>query len=852
MKERAPLPIAAALALAALWAALPLPAQTLDDARQLHRAGASREALAAYDRVAEERAATDPAAAAAARNNACVIHNGFGEYEEALRACEQALTLRRGLGDELRLARTLNNLAIPQQNLGDYDGARSSLLEALEINTRLDDPLARVLNLSNLGALATLRGRYGEALELHLEAGDLAAAHAEKPWSAEQRVVATINRGVVLERLGAFREALELYRGLVQAPPTDLTDRRRAQLKLNSGVIYRNLGDPVRAVREFEEVAAIFRELQDPDGLSNALLNLGLALHLDLERWPEAEAAYREALAIATRHDNRPEMIQDLFYLGHFLLERGRLAEAERMYERCLEVAEASGSTEGRWSALSGLGDIAAARGDLALAARRLGEAIDQIETVGAGLGEPSLAGGFFGEKRPVYAAAAQVEADRHRADPDGGHDERAFSIAQRAKARALLDALGDRRWIAAPLTAEELADGGTGRPLLEYFLAERDLLRWTLGPGGLEMSNLGPAAGITERTLRLYRLLEEGEAPPPELVGDLAADLLSGARLESVAPGGLHVAPDGLLDRLPFEMLPLTGEGAAALGDRFDVSYVPSASTLVWLRERRSRRGGPDPAAVALRGFAAPELPLDDKGSAIARIGERFSLPPLPAAAAGLETLALRIPGRRRLHTGGDANEDVFRATAPESARIVHLATHTVVDERPGRGAAVLLAPGAEHDGILEPREIAGLDHRARLTVLASCRSALESGSGGSLSALTGAFLAAGSEAVVATLWDVGDTATAAFMEQFYYRLGRGAEPAVALAETKRRLRRDRDWGAPHLWAGYVLVGEAPAVAPRRFPGPRAIGVGGLLIAAVLIALAWRLRPDRLSRRRE
>jgi CHAT domain-containing protein len=167
--------------------------------------------------------------------------------------------------------------------------------------------------------------------------------------------------------------------------------------------------------------------------------------------------------------------------------------------------------------------------------------------------------------------------------------------------------------------------------------------------------------------------------------------------------------------------------------------------------------------------------------------------------------------------------------------ARVVHLATHAVIDERPGRGAAIVLTPGGEDDGLLVPEEIARLDDRADLTVLAACRTALgpEEG-GGALASLTGSFLAAGSRGVVATLWDVGDEATAAFMAQFYWQLGEGSTPAEALRAAKRRLRADPRWNRPALWAAYVLVGDAPAVGAKRRWGMWIAGIAGGALAAL------------------
>jgi CHAT domain-containing protein len=178
----------------------------------------------------------------------------------------------------------------------------------------------------------------------------------------------------------------------------------------------------------------------------------------------------------------------------------------------------------------------------------------------------------------------------------------------------------------------------------------------------------------------------------------------------------------------------------------------------------------------------------------------------------------------------------------------VVHFATHTVVDERPGGGAAILLTAEGEDDGLLSPREIAGLDGGSDLTVLAACSTALGSDEGGgALVSLTGSFLAAGSPAVVATLWDVGDSATAVFMEQLYAELGRGLPPDQALRQAKRRLRADPRWNRPALWAGYVLVGEGAPVASRR-----SLWWWGAVLVLLMIAGLALLTWGRDSRPRE
>ncbi len=809
-------------------------ARTIQEALDLHLDGRLDEALEAYQEVAAASALSEPAVAAAAHTNACLIRMNRSEYDLALEACEAALGLRRAVGDPPRTARTLNNLGLTLQALGRYREARESYLEALAINRESGDPLSAAQNLANLSGVDIQAGRYGAALESVAEVLALADANPEAEWSPAQRRIAWINEGVVLEKLGAYRAALDSYRrALAEEGPVD--DDLQALLTVNLGVIYRNLGDPVRAVELFERAAAVYRRLGNVSGLSNVLLNTALARHVNLDQPAAAEAAYREALALATAAGDRPEEIQDLFYLASMLLEQGRLEEAEELFERSLTVAEASGSAEGRWSSLAGLGRTAAARGQLSEARGHFARALESIEAVRAELTPQTHRADFFGDKRSVFESAVQSAVDLHQREPAAGHDAEAFALVQRAKARELLDALGLER-AAGPRGWQEVA-GVLGDDLLvEYFVAERDLVRWTLDRRGLRMRPLGAAAPLLSAVTRVHRALATGRTPAAADLELLAGRLL--AAIEPPAGGRIHVAADGALRYLPFELLPLATEDGRLLLDGAAVDYLPSGSALTISPAPREK---PRLRALALAN------PLLETTSPAARpaalIAARFELRALPDAERELAALERWLGGPARLLTGAAATEAALRDAARDGARLVHLASHTVIDERPGRGAAVLLAASGEDDGLLYPREIAALDLGADLAVLAACQTALGAGErGSSLATLTGAFLAAGTRGVVATLWDVDDRVTASFMDQFYWQLGRGAAPAEALRRAKQRFRAQPEWRAPHLWAGYVLTGSAPAVVDRL-----ALGwwlAGGL--AALLVALAAiRRRPQ-------
>lgn len=814
--------------------ALPLSAQTLDQANDLQAEGRLPEAVEAYRAVAQTVAQSDPDTAATARNNACVLLTQLGDYRAALRECEAALRIRRALGDTQRVGRTLNNIGLCLHYLGDYGEAERRFREALEVNRLRGDAESQVVNLSNLGLVATSAGRYNQALERHAAAAELASRHASEPWAGPQIHVARINQGVVLEKLGAYREALDHYRGVL-ADEDRLDPRSRASLRVNAGVVYRNLGDPVSALDDFREAIRIYEAEGDKAGLSNAWLNIGLVHHLNLKQPREAEEAYRTALRLAEESGDRSEEIQDLFYLGRLLLERKRLDEAERAFSRCLDASRKSGSAEGRWSALDGLGRIASARGREERAVELLEQAMAEIETVRGTLRRGSLRALFFGERRPVYAAAVELLARLDARQPGAGYAERALAVVQRAKVRELLDALGGSG-ATSPLGAAALRKKVGDGVLLEYFLGDRNLFLWVVRQGGVELTDLGPARPILDDAMAVHAALARRQEPDAARLARLSKILLGPAG--EIGGGEVRIAPDGALRYLPFELLSVSG---SPLVERAATSYLPSGSALGWLRQL-GEDSRPD---YTLAGLGAPEIQGGSAAGELTMLYHLPALPPLPAAVRELQTLAKLLPGRHALLTGADDTESNFRNLVGNGVRVVHLATHTVIDERPGRGAAILFSPQGDDDGLLHPEEIAALPYRADLSVLAGCRTATVSGEGDALATLTGSFLAAGSPSVLATLWEVGDDTTAAFMEQLYHELGKGRRPAEALRRAKQRFREDPRWQRPDLWAGYVLIGEGPRVA---YSNRMRYAIGFAVLAALALTpwLLDRKRPDR------
>ena len=824
----------------------------------------------------------------------CERLNESGSYADALPHCRRAAALLRATGargimaaEKGELGRSLNSLGLALEMTGDRRAAEASYREALALHRSLGKHEQEALVLSNLAALAIGGGDYGGALAwLSAEeaVAQSALASGDEPWAAAEQKYVRMNRSVALEQLGAYAEALDQLRPLTKEIRSDggrdVGDPSAdAALAVNLAVLYRNLGDPRRALTLLERARLTYERLDDRSALANVHLNRGLVHQLNLHAPATAEVELARALELAYASGDRGEEIRTLCALGDLRLRDRRLAEARAAFERARAAAITSEAASGRWAAEAGLGRVARDAGDPDAALVHLRAAIAEIEKTGEGIGDSALRGGLLSDQRAVYATAVDLLAERALAGTavsgranvseasDGSHGSypaalEALALAEQAKARELLDALAGGG-SGAPLHAAELAAliPRLG-PTLAYFFGERHLWRWEIQGDSWHLAEAGEPIEIATIVARIHRRLARAEPAAVEDLARLGRSLLPG-RMPSSSE--LRIAPDGRLFYLPFDLLPDPDRPQATLLERVAVSYLPSLAVFARLRSV------PETARWRFAALAAPELPATPAtGSLAALLARRFGLPPLPGAEREARDAATRLGEPSSVEVGSAATEQRLRELAAEGAQVLHIAAHTVVDESLAGGVALFLAPGAgesigarssatagETDGLVSAAELSHLPLTADLAVLSGCRTALAdssasagdgAGGGRALASLSGALLGAGARGVVASLWEVGDAGTAALMEQFYFELARGRRPAMALRTAKLRLARDPRWAQAPRWAGFVLLGD-----PGPIVRPRSSGLGlAAALAAILAGGAILLRDLRRRRRRK
>ena len=272
-----------------------------------------------------------------------------------------------------------------------------------------------------------------------------------------------------------------------------------------------------------------------------------------------------------------------------------------------------------------------------------------------------------------------------------------------------------------------------------------------------------------------------------------------------------LLISPDGDLNLIPFEAL--LDPQDRYLIERYATSYLTSGRDLLRMQAPRAVPGRP--VIVADPSFGEPVSP-----------GVRY-FAPLSASATEGRFIKELFPNATLL-MGSQANKaTVVQLKAP---RILHIASHgfflnagdpTAAAQNPLLRSGLALAGGnvTQRDGILTALEASGLDlWGTKLVTLSACDTGVgEIQDHEGVYGLRRAFVLAGAETLVMSLWPVSDYMTRDVMVGYYARLREGAGRGDALRQAKVEIFKRRSRRHPYYWASFIQSGEWANLDGRR-----------------------------------
>lgn len=675
-------------------------------------------------------------------------------------------------GDRFAVACSLwQALGDHQFNTARYTDAHESLTMAVAcyegVGTRGD--LGRVL--VSLGRVHRAHGQLLTALDLYKRAAQMQEADGDIP-----AMLQSINaQAVTYDRLGRYATSERLYRQALATARARALERYEVFLQGNLGGSLLQSGNVRAGLRELEAVL------------------------------PREKGVYLRATRLRQIADARRE-------LGQYDAALAAIDEAARV------LPEPTFDDRVSWLGTHAM--LLARLGRLDEAQRDLDEAVALVEGARArALAGDSNRQGFGDLYQGLFGVSVDIAMRR-------GDASAALDLAEQARARALLDLMRQGTHAPSEGTPPDAARmralaATLGTTFVIYWVDDASTYAWVVTPGRVT----GRRLAVGERSLRQLVRHAAGAGNVPAAIN---AGLLGGPDLQAwrslhraliaplaadlpAAPGArLTIVPHGPLLHLPFAGL-LDTRGRYLI-ERYALHYTPSVAVL----EAAIARGA---SSQRDRAFV-----LGDP-SPLPRVPGLQLPPPLPHAREEARRVARRFPNGGLLSVGGAATERTLREQVAAFGWL-HVATHARVSEENTAPSYLLLARGAggpDDDGLLTAEEVRALPLAGATVVLSACGTALGRVTGEGTLGFTRSFLAAGARSIVATTWEMPDTAGLQVMDAFYAARATGAGVSDALRQAQLRALRSLRSGkttmkvgaqvlrlpaTPLLWAGYIAVG--------------------------------------------
>jgi CHAT domain-containing protein/tetratricopeptide (TPR) repeat protein len=446
----------------------------------------------------------------------------MGNMEEAIAAGEHALALYKETGDIYWQGVVLGNLIGDYEQAGRNEEATRAGRGALTDAELSQDTAGVVFSLTELADVYRLEGNPQAAFEAFRE--------AEK-WSQDIRYAPLIEANIE-QALGEFymdmglwdearRQFEQCLRRAAPDSPAALEARTflaqtLAHLRSGPGAVARALAEYGTAIETAQRLKLAPEETALRIERSALLLDAGQlaqarqdAQRAQQEAEAQKNAKLRVGAALATAAVERRNCRRT-----------AGCETAEAAYKQAIGLMQNASEHVQEAIAYAGLARIYRIQGRDESALRSVEYSLNLVENSRASLSSSVLAASYFEEWRDWYALAEHVALDLDRAHPGTGYQEIAFRYSERARARAMLDAIGSRGQRRASAASPSLArqtevnkeniqkdelrllETGSAQVAasLQHLFREQDELSATSAtPGEGAPSNPGPIASLTD-----------------------------------------------------------------------------------------------------------------------------------------------------------------------------------------------------------------------------------------------------------------------------------------------------------------------------------------------------------------
>ena len=420
------------------------------------------------------------------------------------------------------------------------------------------------------------------------------------------------------------------------------------------------------------------------------------------------------------------------------------------------------------------------------------------------------------------------------------GEWEKALVVAEQSRTRTLGELLVKKKNskidhpLAAPLNLQSITDIVQSQHSVVVYLSYTGarLLGWVLAPTPDKVSvdmfevpleddqfdgksfdyhlRYSITEELVERSFEMYRAVDykSDMSEPVRKLYKLVCKPLMKILKELKDPEStsgvqeMIIIPDSYTCLLPFPCL--LDEEDKFLGDSYSFRIMPSLLTMGIVDQLSS---------------VVVQVPADGRSMCVVGnptipsfmySGDQWSLRKLPFATREAEWVANILKTAPILHEKATKDAVLMRIM---NAKVIHIATHGSVSA----GFLAFAGMSSVRNGktvqaknvLLYPEDIEQLSISPALVVLSSCDSARGTVKADGILGMARAFILAGAQAVLTTLWRVPDESASVFMQFFYQYLMDGLKASLALQKSTLSVRSFSKYSQYIHWSGYQLTGE-------------------------------------------
>ncbi len=347
----------------------------------------------------------------------------------AIEKWEEALLLFRALRDRHEEAELLGLIGWANGRSGEAQKALDYLSQAI--------PLWRAVG-----------ERRADSLEHEESIAKCQPAPITEPVGDRQREAGTLYlMAEVYSELGEQQKALDfLTRALSLYLAVENRNRyAEANVLRKIGEVYWLLGSPQMALEYLGQALPLYRTLHYYGGEAWTLTNIGEIYHLLGDDVKALDFHHRALSLEIVREDRYPEATA-LQNIGLIYASMGDKQKAMEYYGQALALYRVLGDRNGEAATLARIARVERDWGNLTKALAHIEAALDLTESLRTKVANPELRTSFLASKENYYEFYIDLLIRLHNREPTKGHDAKALTASERARARTLLEILTEAR----------------------------------------------------------------------------------------------------------------------------------------------------------------------------------------------------------------------------------------------------------------------------------------------------------------------------------------------------------------------------------------------------------------------